>query len=87
MCKHVMCKHTICNAHLRRELKGVHKNFNQDWAQDMSKLLAESKKYIDEVRKLGNEIKGEEVEVLKERYKRIIMKGITVLHQLDREII
>ena len=42
----------------------------------MSKLLAESKKYIDEVRKLGNEIKGEEVEVLKERYKRIIMKRI-----------
>lgn len=69
-------KYPICNAHLRRELKGVHKNFNQDWAQDMSKLLAESKKYIDEVRKLGNEIKREEVEVLKERYKRIIMKGI-----------
>ena len=42
----------------------------------MSKLLAESKKYIDEVRTLGNEIKGEEVEVLKERYKRIIMKRI-----------
>ena len=42
----------------------------------MSKLLAESKKYIDEVRKLGNESKGEEVEIPKERYKRILMKGI-----------
>jgi transposase len=42
----------------------------------MSKFLAETKKFVDEVRKQGNEIKGEEVEALKERYKRIIMKGI-----------
>jgi transposase len=28
--KYPMCKHAICNAHLRRKLKGVHKNFNQD---------------------------------------------------------
>ena len=74
--KYPMCKHAMCNAHLRRELKGVHKNFNQDWAQEMSEFLAESKKYIDEVRKLGSETKEEEVEALKERYKRIIMKGI-----------
>ncbi len=42
----------------------------------MSKFLAETKTFVDEVRKQGNEIKGEEVEALKERYKRIIMKGI-----------
>ena len=42
----------------------------------MSKLLEESKKYIDEVRKLKNEIKGEEVEIIKERYKRIIIKEL-----------
>ena len=74
--KYPMCKHAMCNAHLRRELKGVHENFKQDWAQEMSEFLAESKKYIDEIKKLGNEIKGEEVEALKERYDRIIMKGI-----------
>lgn len=71
----------MCNAHLRRELKGVYKNFNQDWAQEMSTLLAESKRYIDEVRKLGNEIKEEEVEALKEKYNRIIMKELKkILH-------
>ena len=74
--KYPMCKHAMCNAHLRRELKGVHENFKQDWAQEMSEFLAESKKYIDEIKKLGNEIKGEEVEALKKRYDRIIMKGI-----------
>lgn len=74
--KYPMCKHAMCNAHLRRELKGVHENFKQDWAQEMSKLLAETKKYIDEVKEQGNEIKEEEIEALKERYKRIILKGI-----------
>lgn len=79
--KYPMCKHAMCNAHLRRELKGVHKNFNQDWAQEMSKFLAETTKLVDEVRKQGNEIKGEEVEALKERYKRIIMKELRkILH-------
>jgi len=28
--KYPMCKHAICNVHLGRKLKGVHKNFNQD---------------------------------------------------------
>jgi transposase len=51
----------MCNAHLRRELKGVHENSKQEWAQEMSKLLAETKKYIDEVKKQGNEIKEEEI--------------------------
>jgi transposase len=70
------CKHAMCNAHLRRELKGVHNIFNQDWAQEMSELLAEYKKYADEMRRLGNQIKGEEVEALNEKYNRIITKGI-----------
>lgn len=74
--KYPMCKHAMCNAHLRRELKEVYNNFKQDRAQEMSKLLAEYKKYTDEMRKLGNQIKGEEVEALKEKYNRIIMTGI-----------
>jgi transposase len=74
--KYPMCKHAMCNAHLRRELKGVHENSKQEWAQEMSKLLAETKKYIDEVKEQGNEIKEEDIESLKERYRRIIMKGI-----------
>lgn len=74
--KYPMCKHAMCNIHLRRELKGVYENLKQDWALEMSEFLAESKKYIDEIRKLGNKIKDEEAETLKERYDRIIMKGI-----------
>ncbi len=74
--KYPMCSHAVCNAHLRRELKGIHNNFKQDWAQEMSELLAEYKKYADEMRELGNEIKEEGVKVLKEKYNRIIMKGI-----------
>ena len=74
--KYPMCKHAMCNAHLRRELKGIHDNFNQDWAQEMSNLLAESKKYADKMRELGKKIEGKEIEALKEKYRRIVMKGI-----------
>jgi Transposase and inactivated derivatives len=74
--KYPICKHAMCNAHLKRELKGVHNNFNQNWAQEMSELLVESKKYTDEMRALENEIEGKEIEALKEKYNRIVMKGI-----------
>lgn len=74
--KYQMCKHAACNAHLRRELKGIYENFNQNWAQEMGTLLAEAKKRADEMRELGKEIEGKEIEALKEKYRRIVMKGI-----------
>lgn len=74
--KYPMSKHAMCNAHLRRELKGIQENFNQDWAKEMSKLLAESKKNADEMGELGKKIEGKEIEALKEKYKLIVMKGI-----------
>ena len=74
--KYSLCKHAMCNAHLRRELKGVHSNFDQDWAQEMSELLAEYKKYTDKKRELKNEITEQEIRTLKQKYGRIMMKGI-----------
>ena len=74
--KYSLCKHAMCNAHLRRELKGVHSNFDQDWAQEMSELLAEYKKYADKKRELKNEITEQEIRTLKQKYGRIMMKGI-----------
>ena len=74
--KYPMAKHAMCNAHLRRELKGVQENFNQDWAKEMSKLLAESKKHVDEMGELGKKMEGKEIEALKEKYRLIVMKGI-----------
>ena len=40
-----------CTMHiLEGELKGVHSNLDQNWAQEMSELLAEYKKYADKKR-------------------------------------
>jgi transposase len=74
--KYQKCKHAECNAHLIRELRGVSKNFNQDWPQEMIDLLTESKKHADEMRELGKEIEKKDVEALSEKYRRIVMKGI-----------
>ena len=65
--KDSLCKHAIYNAHIRRELKGVYSNFDQDWAQEMSELLAEYKKYADKKRELKNEITEQEIRTLKQK--------------------
>jgi transposase-like protein len=48
------CAHSLCNAHLLRELQGIIDNTKQTWAVDMAALLREMKKTVDEF-KLGNQ--------------------------------
>lgn len=76
--KYQKCKHAACNAHIIRELKGIIKNFSQDWPQEMIDLLTESKEHADKRRELGKEIEEKEVEALREKYRRIVMKGFEV---------
>jgi transposase len=48
------CEHAVCNAHLLRELQGVIENRGQVWAVEMSKLLHEMKKAVDDFVEDGN---------------------------------
>ena len=45
---------------------------------EMSQLLHEMKKYVDDVRKLNNKIEEETIEAFKQKYDSILMKGFEV---------
>ena len=70
------CDHSLCNAHLQRELTGIEENYKQQWAKEMNELLTDMKKYTDECKKQIQELDFEQIKALEERFNAIIMKGI-----------
>jgi len=41
------CTHMFCNAHILRELTGIHEDFGQKWPLEMIDLLVKAKKKVD----------------------------------------
>jgi len=70
------CEHSLCNAHLKRELTGIEENFEQQWAKKINRLLSEMKKYTDECRDMKIPIDTEKVREFEEIYDEIIQEGI-----------
>jgi transposase len=69
------CEHAVCNVHILRELKEISKNETQKWSLEMSDLLHEIKKCVDDVKKLSNKMEEETIKAFKEKYDSILMKG------------
>src|SRR5674536_288468 len=70
------CEHALCNAHFKRELTGIEKNFEQQWDKEINGLLSEVKKYTDECKEMEIPIDLKKVREFEEIYDSIIQEGI-----------
>ena len=68
------CQHALCNAHHLRELRFIHEQYEQEWAQDMAKLLVNIKKRTENTA-LGR-LSEKELNQFEEEYDRLIEQGV-----------
>jgi len=68
------CQHALCNAHHLRELRFIHEQYEQEWAQDMAKLLVSIKKRTENT-ELGK-LSEKELCEFEENYDRLVEQGL-----------
>lgn len=68
------CQHALCNAHHLRELRFIHEQYEQEWAENMAKLLVSIKKRT-ETTELG-ELSETELRQFEEAYDKIVEQGL-----------
>jgi len=73
------CDHSLCNAHLLRELTFISETTNQSWAKKMIELLLEIKKAVD-TRQLDEKafLQNEELSEYIKRYHMHVEEGLTI---------
>ena len=71
------CAHSLCNAHLLRELAFIEETTGQRWAKEMAELLLEIKKAVDG-RRLCKKAFLPKVELSKytKRYNKLVEEGL-----------
>jgi transposase len=74
---HYPCAHSLCNAHLLRELRFIEETTGQRWAKEMTALLLELKKAV-EARRLRSKPFLAKAELLKylKRYAMLVEEGL-----------
>lgn len=71
------CQHSLCNAHHLRELRFIYEQYEQPWAQEMSKLLLDSKDAVDtEKSHHKTTLAAEQLSRFEQRYDEIIAQGL-----------
>ncbi len=71
------CDHGLCNAHHLRELKFIHEQHNQDWAQKMSDLLVKANKKVKSAKDTDNEwLEPFQIYSIESAYDKIVNEGL-----------
>jgi transposase len=70
------CDHSLCNAHLTRELTGIYENYYQLWSNDMKALLLEIKSCVNETQKISDHLEPDQIRDFEEKYDTIIKIGL-----------
>jgi transposase len=68
--------HALCNAHHLRELKFIHEQYGQAWAETLAKLLVEMKTAVDTARDAGQQaLPTDTVVAFEQRYDEALKAG------------
>ena len=80
------CRHSLCNAHLLRELNYVLETSKASWAQEMKRLLLEIKAEVTKSREVGKErLTAKQEQVYLSRYERIVGEAGKLYPPLKRK--
>ena len=73
------CNHSLCNAHLLRDLKFVEERFEQDWSKEMAELLVKMKVAKEKAIEKGKEkLSKESLYRYRKRFDEIVGKGLEI---------
>lgn len=70
------CGHSLCNAHLVRELQGITETFHHEWSGRMKELLYQIKNRVDAMRAEMTGLPLEQLASFESRYREIVALGI-----------
>jgi transposase/uncharacterized coiled-coil protein SlyX len=72
--------HALCNAHHLRELRSMHENYNQNWAQEMREHLVLILKTVNEYKHNGKtRLTNELLKDFSDTYDAILKKGLSAI--------
>ena len=70
--------HSLCNAHHLRELKFIHEQYNQEWAEKIICCLMDIKNEVDLVRQNNDCLNPEKIKMYEIRYNNIIENELKI---------
>ncbi|MTK11062.1 MAG: transposase, partial [Clostridiaceae bacterium] len=73
--KYTNCSHSLCCAHILRELNGITELEKQSWAEDMKQLLLDIKSEVDEAFGRANALSPDRITKYEKKYDLIIDAG------------
>lgn len=73
--KYTNCDHSLCCAHILRELNGITDLEKQSWAETMKKLLLEIKSEVDKAFPDANALTLDRIMLFEEKYDTILKSG------------
>jgi transposase len=67
--------HALCNAHHLRELRFIHQQYHQPWAEQLSQLLVDIKTAVEQTRPLQDHLPPERLAEFEQRYVALLKEG------------
>ena len=68
--------HALYNARHLRDLAFVHEQYEQDWAEEMSRCLLNIKKEVDQARLYKDKLDSDKIKEFERRFGKIIAEGL-----------